>query len=157
MKMSKPIILLLVFCMSILQSCSGDENDNTPENWLGRYTYREPADSNNIIISRELIISRLNGEYLAYLNAGSAIGNSSYAAAASVVKGELFVVFEKSYSKPAPAFQKGDTLFSLIKEAGSFKTKWKKLLPLSQYNRPSECNCFIFRGLNENNNSISLP
>lgn len=157
MKVSFTFILLLVFYINTLLSCSGNENDNTPESWLGRYTYREPADSNNIIISRELIINRLNGEYLSFLNVSSATGNSSYAASVSVSNGELFVVFEKSFSKPLPLFQKGDTLFSLEKKSARLKTKWKKLSPESTKNSSGDCSCFAFQGLNENSNNISLP
>jgi hypothetical protein len=150
--------ITLICCIVFLFASTGClEKDNTPEKWLGRYTYPEPANADNIIVSWEILINRLNGEYLSIINASSPAGNFSYSGNVSVNKGELFVVFEKSFSKPDPAFQKGDTLFSLIKESGSIKTRWKKLVPVSSINKPRECNCFVFRGLNENDNNISLP
>lgn len=132
---------------------------NTLDSWLGDYSYREPpvkaSAGYSMVMEWELSVNKIDNSYKAILNV---TGQQTGLSLLNDLKGNyttLFVLYNKSLSGIDQRFQKGDTL-TLSKAATGIKTNWNELSPMLAEQVPKQCNCFVFTGANENNNTLRI-
>jgi len=146
------------FIIFVIPGCS-DTKDNL-NSWLGDYSYSEPPvkalAGYNMVMDWDLSVNKIDNLYKAILNVN---GQQTTFSLLNDLKGNdttLFVTYDKSLSGTDQKFQKGDTLFVLLKATMGIRTKWTRLSPILSEQAPKECICFVFAGANENNNTFKI-
>ncbi|MFC0776230.1 DUF5991 domain-containing protein [Terrimonas alba] len=150
----------LVWNYLIILVIIGCSESNKLDSWLGDYNYSEPPIKSlagyNMVMSWDLSVNKIDKFYKAILNVN---GQQTTFSLLNDLKGNdstLYVIYDQSLSGRDPNLQKGDTLFVLSKAAIGIKTKWSELSPILSEQPPKECNCFVFAGVNENNNTLRV-
>jgi hypothetical protein len=148
-----------IFCMSIifLAGCSG--SNNTLDGWLGSYTYSErPVEvaGSNLEMDWELDVYKIGKIYKAQLNVNGDQANFSLFNDLAGNDTVLHVIYNQPADSTGHILQKGDTLFSLLKNGVVINTRWGALEPMLLESSPKQCRCFKFIGKDKNNNTIII-
>jgi uncharacterized protein DUF5991 len=147
------VIILVAGC----SQTTGKELDT----WLGEYDFSEKPikaiAGYNMMMEWNLTVNKIEDKYNTILNVN---GQQTSFSLFNTIAGNdsvLYIIYDYKIEGMQEAFKKGDTLFSLQKAGAYLKTRWAAIQPILTENPPVECRCFIFRGRNKDNNTLTLP
>jgi hypothetical protein len=107
-----------------------------------------------MVMSWDLSVNKINDNYSSILNVNGQQTGFSCLNKLAGNDSVLFIIYDELLNGINHTLHKGDTLFLLSKTLTRVKTKWKALNPMLAEFYPEECECFVFRGTNRNNNTL---
>ena len=156
------LFLIYVFSIICITSCLENSGNKNLDSWLGNYEFSEKPvkalGGYHMVMNWDLSVNKINDSYTAILNVN---GQQTSFAVFNFLAGNdttLFIIYDSTLDGIDQAFKKGDTLFSLSRiTARRISTRWGTLQPILSESAPQECSCFVFTGINKDNNTLKLP
>ena len=146
--MQKAMFKLLLFSLLVLIfiSCSNPGNSKYLTNWVGNYSFEEePVKANADYYMAMVWTLSINKNSNTCQGVLEVTGQQTYFKLLTDISGDtntIAIKYNKLIEGSDDYLKKGDTLFTLSKNAGKLITKWLTLEPRLLDNQPKECNCF---------------
>ena len=136
----------LIFCLTFIGSFNNHKPANL-DNWTGHYNFEEkPVKAKAgyyMVMKWDLSIEKKNNIYQGTLEVN---GQQTHVKLLTKIRGNkdaIAIIYNNRPLGSNETPRKGDTLFTLSKNADKLITKWFALEPRLLESKKKECNCFM--------------